>query len=91
MLSVVTLVRTQGGIVMLTRREFVKKVAYVTPVILTMKVEPSYAGVGSPGPERCHHRRRGKGHGWTKKHARHPGKGKGRPGFVRRFFQFMSG
>ncbi len=74
-----------------SRRDFVKKAAYVTPVILTMKVEPSYAGVGSAGPERRDHKRRGKGHGWTKNHVHHHhGNGKRRSGFVRRLFRFMS-
>ena len=32
-----------------TRRELVKKVAYVTPVILTLTVNPSHAKTGSGG------------------------------------------
>lgn len=43
---------------MLKRRDFVKKVVYIAPVILTMKVEPSHAGVGSVGPERRAYKRR---------------------------------
>jgi hypothetical protein len=42
-----------------SRREFVKKAAYVAPVILSLSVQPSYAGVGSPGCERGEG-----GHGW---------------------------
>jgi hypothetical protein len=34
-----------------TRREVVKKAAYVAPVVLTLAVSPSFAGRGS-GPER---------------------------------------
>lgn len=32
------------------RREFVKKVAYVAPAILTLKAAPSFAKVGSAKP-----------------------------------------
>jgi hypothetical protein len=31
-----------------SKRDFLKKTAYVVPVILTMKVAPALAGVGSP-------------------------------------------
>jgi hypothetical protein len=72
-----------------SRRDFVKKAAYITPLVLTMKVEPTYAGYGSAGPERGDHRR-GKGHGWTKQHSEQPGRGKGRPSFVRSFFGFLN-
>ncbi len=36
-----------------SRREFVKKAAYVTPIIITLAVAPSYAKSGSakPGPQ----------------------------------------
>lgn len=54
-----------------SRREFVKKAVYVAPVILSLSVQPSYAGVGSPGCEwgegghggRGHHGRGHHGHG----------------------------
>jgi hypothetical protein len=38
-----------------TRRDFVKKAAYVTPVVLTMTVKPAHARSGSAGPERGDH------------------------------------
>ena len=52
-----------------SRREFVKKAAYIPPVILTLAAAPSYAKAGShkddtlPGRERTH-----PGHGGS-----HPG------------------
>lgn len=33
-----------------TRRDFVTKLAYVTPVIMTLKAEPSFASQGSGAP-----------------------------------------
>ena len=35
-----------------TRREFVKKAAYVAPAILTLKAAPSYAKSGSEKPDK---------------------------------------
>jgi len=57
-----------------SRREFVKKAAYVTPVILSLSVQPSYAGSGSVGCERGEHEqgRRGRGH---ESHGRGRGRG----------------
>jgi hypothetical protein len=34
-----------------SRREFVKKAAYVTPAVLTLAVAPSYAKAGSDKPK----------------------------------------
>lgn len=34
-----------------SRREFLKKTAYVVPVVLTLKAAPALAGTGSP--QRC--------------------------------------
>ncbi len=34
-----------------TRRDFVKKAAYATPAILTLKATPAFAAHGSAGPE----------------------------------------
>lgn len=46
-----------------SRRDFVKKAAYVAPVVLTLGVRPAYARSGSAGPERgdCGDSRRGGG------------------------------
>jgi len=35
-----------------SRRDFVKRLAYVTPVVLTLQASPSTAQVGSGGPRR---------------------------------------
>ena len=32
-----------------TRRNFIKKAAYMTPVVLTLVAIPSFASAGSPG------------------------------------------
>ena len=32
------------------RREFLKKVSYVTPAIVTLTAQPAFAGCGSGGP-----------------------------------------
>ncbi len=61
-----------------SRRDFVKKAAYLTPVVLSLTVQPSYAGTGSAGCERGEHSRgyRGRGH-----HEGHPGRrGRGHEG-----------
>lgn len=52
------------------RREFLKKVAYVAPVVLTLRAVPSFASGGSPRGDKGV-RDRGKGEGKGK------GKGKG--------------
>ena len=71
-----------------SRREFVKKAAYVTPVILTMKAQASYAGFGSTGPERGEHC---KGHGRKKRRSRGSGKGKRKPRSIKNLFGFING
>ena len=43
-------VRDEGEIQTDTRRDFVKKITYVTPVILTLAVKPAFAQAGSPCP-----------------------------------------
>ena len=49
-----------------SRRDFLKKSAYVVPVILTLKAAPVLAGTGSPHkPEDGHHGHNYRGH--TKK------------------------
>lgn len=35
-----------------SRREFVKKAAYVAPAVVTFTVQPAFAGSGSCGPDR---------------------------------------
>jgi hypothetical protein len=44
-----------------SRRDFLKKTAYVVPVILTLKAAPSLAGTGSP-----HKPHDGGGHSYNK-------------------------
>jgi hypothetical protein len=46
-----------------SRRDFVKKAAYVAPAILTLAVKPAYAGSGSGGCERGYEGRRNRGRG----------------------------
>ena len=36
---------------MSSRREFLKKTAYVAPVVMTLAAKPSYAGHGSDRPQ----------------------------------------
>lgn len=49
----------------LTRREVLKKAAYITPVVLTLPAVPAFASTGSQGPKR----RKGGNHwGWEKPH-----------------------
>jgi hypothetical protein len=48
-----------------SRRDFLKKTAYVVPVILTLKAAPSLAGTGSPhkpGDKGNHHGHHYRGH-----------------------------
>ena len=54
-----------------SRREFVKKAAYITPAILTLAVAPSYAKAGSY---------KGPGHGQDNNGKGNNGKGKGNNG-----------
>ncbi len=57
---------------MASRRDFLKKAAYVAPVIVTLSAVPAFAGSGSGYTSDGHRNKRGKGH---KKHGK--GKGKG--------------
>jgi hypothetical protein len=45
-----------------SRRDFVKKAAYVAPVILTLDATPAFAQSGSCGPEHPDHGKRKRGH-----------------------------
>lgn len=49
-----------------SRREFIKKVAYVAPVVLTLRAVPSFASSGSP-----------RGNNGVRDHGQGIGKGKG--------------
>lgn len=53
-----------------SRRDFLKKSAYVVPVVMTLKAAPSLAGQGS------HHKDHKKKHG--KHHKKHNTRGRGR-------------
>ncbi|MGH7772248.1 MAG: hypothetical protein ACREQA_08405 [Candidatus Binatia bacterium] len=48
----------------LTRREAIKKAAYMTPFILTLAVTPSFASSGTNGPSDTKRRSRGGGCQW---------------------------
>ena len=54
-----------------SRRDFLKKAAYVAPVILTLDAVPAFAGSGSEPTSDRHRNQRGRGH------SRH-GRGRGR-------------
>ena len=59
-----------------SRREFIKKVAYVAPVVLTLRAVPSFAASGSPRGNngvRDHGQGIGKGKGQGKGQGRGPG------------------
>ena len=60
-----------------SRREFVKKAAYVTPAVLTLAVAPSYAKAGSEkGRDKGKNNNKGKNNDKHKDNGK--GKGKGR-------------
>ena len=52
--------------IMESRREFLKKVAYVAPVVLTLRAVPSFAAGGSP-----------RGNNGVRDHGKGVGNGKG--------------
>lgn len=61
-----------------SRRDFLKKSAYVVPVIMTMQAAPALAGQGSHHKD--HDKKKGgkKGRGHDKKHSKKGGKKGGR-------------
>jgi hypothetical protein len=54
-----------------SRRDFVRKAAYVAPVILTLKVKPAYARTGSAGPNPGGHGKPRKRHHGHNRHHHH--------------------
>ena len=62
-----------------SRREFVKKAAYVTPAVLTLVVAPSYAKAGSEkGRDKSKNNGKGKNNDKRKNNDRRKDNGKGK-------------